>query len=155
MGNVGCGQFITLCLCCSFLLREPVLHRLLQHESFPWAAARELPQSGSLPQGAILQDPVTSVCAEMLLSYTPFSLPWLLLRSNFLPLLNTLSQRHYQHCRWTWSSWILEPVGIGSSWMGGKLPEASHRSQPCSPLAAKSQPCKPNRLALSFTGLPV
>ncbi|KAK4832521.1 hypothetical protein QYF61_023853 [Mycteria americana] len=48
-GNGGCGQFITRCLCCSFLLTlfpcssmrslpwETVLHERLQCESFPWA----------------------------------------------------------------------------------------------------------------------
>jgi len=67
-GNGGCGQFITH-LCLSFLLRgglltlctcsnvrslsrETVLHKLLQHESFPWAAAlHELLQCGSFPRG--------------------------------------------------------------------------------------------------------
>jgi len=62
MGNGGYGQFITR-LCRSFLLRGrtphtlPLLHRILQCEFFPWAAAvHELPQRGSLPQGAVLQE---------------------------------------------------------------------------------------------------
>jgi len=39
------------------LSRETVLHKLLQHESFPWAAAfHKLPQHGSSPQGAVLQE---------------------------------------------------------------------------------------------------
>jgi len=75
MGNGGCGQLITLCLCRSFLppqgglltlfpcsnmgslSQETVLHKLLQCESFPRAAIlHELPQWGSLPQGAVLQE---------------------------------------------------------------------------------------------------
>jgi len=72
MGNEGCSQFITRCLCCSLSLsgRTPqtlprlqrgslpwdtVLHKL-QCESFPWAAAlHKLLQRGSLPWGAVLQ----------------------------------------------------------------------------------------------------
>jgi len=74
-GNGGCGQFITHCLCCFFLLRgttprtlpllqrevppmgDTVLHKLLQHGSFPRAAVlHKLLQCGSLPQGAVLQE---------------------------------------------------------------------------------------------------
>ena len=37
--------------------RETVLHKLLQCECFPQAAAlHELPQHGSIPQGAVLQE---------------------------------------------------------------------------------------------------
>jgi len=72
-GNGGYGQFIACCLCCSLSLgrgllthcpgssvrslsQETVLHKLLQCDSFPWAAALcKLPQCGSLPQGAVLQ----------------------------------------------------------------------------------------------------
>ena len=74
MGNGGCGQFITLCLCRSFLItlclcssvgslpREAVLHKLLQHESFPWAAVlHKLLQCGSLPQGAVFQEQAAPV----------------------------------------------------------------------------------------------
>jgi len=49
----GAG-LLTLFPCSSVrsLSWETVLHRLLQHESFPWAAAlHELPQCGSLPTG--------------------------------------------------------------------------------------------------------
>jgi len=74
MRNGGYGQFLTHWLCRSFLLRgglltlcpcssvrslsrETVLHKLLQRESFPWAAAlHTLPQRGSLPWGAVLQE---------------------------------------------------------------------------------------------------
>lgn len=50
MGNGDCGQLTTYCLCCSFLLMlfpysrmgslpwETILHKLLQHGSFPWGA---------------------------------------------------------------------------------------------------------------------
>jgi len=39
------------------LSRETVLHKLLQRESFPQAAAlHDLPQRGSLPRGAVLQE---------------------------------------------------------------------------------------------------
>jgi len=74
MGNGVCGQFITCCLCCFFLRTlircstvgslglELVLHKLLQHWSFPWAAVlHELPQRGSLPRGAILQEQAAPV----------------------------------------------------------------------------------------------
>jgi len=53
------GGLLTLCPCSSLmsLLRETVLHKLLQRESFPWAAAlQELLQHGSLPQGAAFQE---------------------------------------------------------------------------------------------------
>lgn len=65
------GQFVTRRLCCTFLLRgsteyssrssppaqERVLHKLLQHVSFPQAAILcELLQCGSLPQGPVLQE---------------------------------------------------------------------------------------------------
>ena len=69
MGNGRCGQFVTHCLCHSFLLmlfpcssvgslpQGIVLHKLLQSESFPWAAVlHELPQRGSLPRRAVLQE---------------------------------------------------------------------------------------------------
>jgi len=37
--------------------RETVLHKLLQSESFSWAAAlHELPEHGFLPRGAVLQE---------------------------------------------------------------------------------------------------
>jgi len=52
-------ELLTLFPCSSvtFLRRETVLHKLLQHESFPRAAAlHELPQSGSLPRAAVLQE---------------------------------------------------------------------------------------------------
>ena len=79
MGNRGCSQFITHCLCCSFssgspllLLRERTpydesfpwavdLHKLLQHASFPWGAVlHELPQCESFPQGAAPQEQAAS-----------------------------------------------------------------------------------------------
>jgi len=53
------GGLFTLCPCPSVrsLSRETVLHKLLQCESFPWAAAlHELPQCGSFPRGAVLQE---------------------------------------------------------------------------------------------------
>lgn len=61
MGNDGCGQFPTLCLCHSLLftlfpapLRFPchgiVFHQLLQRGSFLYAAVQELLQFGPLPQ---------------------------------------------------------------------------------------------------------
>jgi len=74
MGNGGCGQFITCCLClaaapsssrgglltpfpCSgmgSLPQETVLHELLQCEFFPWAAIlHNLLQCGSFPCGAV------------------------------------------------------------------------------------------------------
>jgi len=74
MGNGGCSQFITRCLCHCFLLggRTPhtlpcssvgslpgqtVLHELLERGSFPQAAAlHKLPQRGSFPRGAVLQE---------------------------------------------------------------------------------------------------
>jgi len=67
-GTGGCGQFITRCLCCSFLLtlffsvvgslpRETVLHELCQRGSFPQAAdLHRLLQHGSFLQGAVLQE---------------------------------------------------------------------------------------------------
>lgn len=40
-----------------------VLHELLQHESFLWAAVLyELSQCGSLPQGAVLQEQAVPAC---------------------------------------------------------------------------------------------
>jgi len=69
MGNRSCGQFITCCLCQSFLLTlllssslgpdpwETIVHELLQCGSFPQAAIlHELLQHGSLPWGAVLQE---------------------------------------------------------------------------------------------------
>jgi len=53
------GGLLTLCPCSSVrsLSRETVLHKLLQHESFPWAAAlHKLPQRGSSPWVADLQE---------------------------------------------------------------------------------------------------
>jgi len=53
------GELLTLCPCSSVrsLSRETALHKLLQRESFPWAAAlHELPQRGSFPWGAVLQE---------------------------------------------------------------------------------------------------
>jgi len=50
---------LTLCPCSSVrsLSRETVLYKILQRESFPWAAAlHELPQRGSFPHGAVLQE---------------------------------------------------------------------------------------------------
>jgi len=79
MGNGGCGEFITRCLCCSFLLsggllilclcssvgflpQETVLQELLQCGSSPWAAAlHTLPQCGSFPWGAVLQEQAAPV----------------------------------------------------------------------------------------------
>jgi len=52
------GGLLTLFPCSSVrsLSQETVLHRHLQCESFPWAAAfHELPQRGSLSRGAVLQ----------------------------------------------------------------------------------------------------
>jgi len=68
MGNGGCGQFITHCLYRSFLLTLPLLQREVPLTgdsssqtspvwSFPRAAAlHKLPQRGSLPRGAVLQE---------------------------------------------------------------------------------------------------
>jgi len=53
------GGLLTLCPCSSVrsLLWETVLHKILQCESFPRAAAlHELPQRGSFPWGAVLQE---------------------------------------------------------------------------------------------------
>jgi len=53
------GGILTLCPCSRVrsLSLETVLHKLLQRESFPWAAAlHEMPQRGSLPRGAVLQE---------------------------------------------------------------------------------------------------
>jgi len=53
------GGLLTLCPCSSVrsLSRETALHKLLQCESFPWAAAlHELPQRGSLSRGAVFQE---------------------------------------------------------------------------------------------------
>jgi len=53
------GGLLTLCPCTSVrsLSRETVLHKLLQCESFPQAAAlHELTQRGSSPWGAVLQE---------------------------------------------------------------------------------------------------
>jgi len=53
------GGLLTLCPCSSMrsLSWEIVLHKFLQHESFPRAAVlHKLPQRGSFPQGAVLQE---------------------------------------------------------------------------------------------------
>jgi len=53
------GGLLTLFPCSSIrsLSQETVLHKLLQHGPFPWAAAlHELPQHGSFPRGAVLQE---------------------------------------------------------------------------------------------------
>jgi len=53
------GGLLTFFPCSSTrsLSQETVLHKLLQCESFPWAAAlHKLPQCGSFPQGAVLQE---------------------------------------------------------------------------------------------------
>jgi len=53
------GGLLTLCPCSSVrsLSWETVLHKLLQRESFPQAAAlHKLPQRGSFPRGAVLQE---------------------------------------------------------------------------------------------------
>jgi len=59
------GGLLTLCPCSSVgsLSQEAVLHKRLQHESFPWAAALpELPQRGSLPTGC---SPSGTGCSSM------------------------------------------------------------------------------------------
>jgi len=56
------GGLLTLCPCSSLrsLSRETVLHKLLQRESIPWAAAlHELPQRGSFLRVAFLQEQAT------------------------------------------------------------------------------------------------
>jgi len=65
------------------LSEETVLHELLQHESFPQAAAlHKLPQRGSLPWGAVLQEQVvpawvsqgvTSPASKPALAWGPLS----------------------------------------------------------------------------------
>jgi len=58
------GGLLTLCPCSSvrFLSWETVLHKLLQHESFPRATdLHELSQRGSLPRGAVLQEQAAPV----------------------------------------------------------------------------------------------
>jgi len=58
------GGLLTLCPGSSVrsLSKATVLHRLLQHESFPRAAAlHQLPQRGSLPWGAVLQEQAAPV----------------------------------------------------------------------------------------------
>lgn len=65
MWNGGCSQFITLCLCQSFLIMlfpfssvgslpwDTIFHNFLQHGSFPRAPVlHELLQYGSFPHGA-------------------------------------------------------------------------------------------------------
>jgi len=59
------GRLLALCPCPSLrsLSQETVLHKLLQRESFLWAAAiHELPQCGSFPRGAVLQEQAAPVC---------------------------------------------------------------------------------------------
>ena len=91
-GSGGCSQFITCCLCCSFLLRgglltlflcssvgslpwETVLHGLLQCESFPHTTVlHELFQHGSLPQGVVLQEQAAPVWAPMASQVLPANL---------------------------------------------------------------------------------
>jgi len=80
------GGLLTLCPCSSLrsLSRETVLHKLLQHGSFPWAAAlHKLPQRGSFPQGAVLQAQaapvwvphgVTSPASKPALAWAPLSM---------------------------------------------------------------------------------
>jgi len=79
------GGLLTLCPCSSMrsLSWETVLHKLLQCESFPRAAAlNELPQSGSFPQGSVLQEQaapawvphgVTSPASKPAPAWAPFS----------------------------------------------------------------------------------
>jgi len=53
------GGLLTLFPCSNMrsVSQETVLHKLLQHESFPWAAAlHKLPQGGSFPGSAVLQE---------------------------------------------------------------------------------------------------
>jgi len=53
------GGLLTFCPCSSVrsLSRETVLHKLLQYESFPQAAAlHDMPQHGSFLRGAVLQE---------------------------------------------------------------------------------------------------
>jgi len=59
---------LTLFPCSSVrsLSQETVLHKLLQHESFPRAAAlHRLPQRGSFPWGAVLQEQAAPVWVPM------------------------------------------------------------------------------------------
>jgi len=85
MGNGGYGQFITCCLCCSFLLTlfpcsnvgslpgQTVLHELLQCESFPRAAVlQELVQRGSPVGSQVLP---ANLLQHGLLSMGPQVLP--------------------------------------------------------------------------------
>jgi len=79
------GGLLTLFPCSSlrFLSRETVLHELLQCESFPRGAAlHELPQRGSLPWCAVLQQQaapawvlhgVTSSARKPALTWAPLS----------------------------------------------------------------------------------
>jgi len=86
MGSGGCGQFITRCLCCSFLSgggllticpcssmrsfpRETVLHKLLQNGSLPWGAVlQEQAAPAWLPHG------VTSPASKPALVWAPLSM---------------------------------------------------------------------------------
>ena len=79
-------RLLTLFPCSSMrsLSQETVLHKLLQREYFPRAAAlHKLPQHGSLPQGGVLQEQaapvwvphwVTSSVSKPALAWTPLSM---------------------------------------------------------------------------------
>jgi len=80
------GGLLTLFPCSSVrsLSCETVLHKLLQHDSFPRAAALpKLPQHGSFPQGAVLQEQaapvwvphgVTNPASKPALAWAPLSM---------------------------------------------------------------------------------
>jgi len=80
------GGLLTLFPCSTVgsLSREAVLHKLLQREFFPWAAAlHELPQCGSFPRGAVLQEQaapvwvphgVTSPASKLAPAWAPLSM---------------------------------------------------------------------------------
>ena len=87
------GGLLTLCPCSSVrsLSCETVLHKLLQHDSFPRAAALpKLPQHGSFPQGAVLQEQAAPAWAFMGVT-SPASKP--------APAQASLSSRVHRSCQ--------------------------------------------------------
>jgi len=159
-GNGGCGQFVTHCLCHSFLLRgrtphtltcssmgslsqKTVVHELLQHGSFLWAAVlHKLLKCGSLPRGAVLQEQTAPAWAPTGSQVLPRNL----LRHG---LLSPWVHRSHQEPAPAQASYKVtasfrHPPALGGSALanGGSLLEpagtGSISSHPCSPLLPKS-----------------
>jgi len=98
---------LTLFPCSSVrsLSQETVLHKLLQHESFPQAAAlHELPQRGSFPWGAVLQEQAASAWVPHGVTYST---------SKSAPAWVSLSSR--VHRLWQEPAPVRAPHGVAAS----------------------------------------